>query len=311
MKKSFVNACFLAPILFLASSGMLLAQTAPAVSELNGKLDYAGGLMNSYEGHNFDGSIALPVTHQFGFQADALYSRISDQDFYGAAGHFFWRDPAIGLVGLTGGYLYRDGVDTFQVGAEGEYYLDCFTFGAFAGVGQINYANPAPFIDTNPTRFVGSVSAGCYPVSNLLVSASYTTAFRENMVKGNLEYQTPIRGLAFTAEAALGDNGYDHLLFGVRYYFGANKSLRERQRQDDPPGLMHQILYGLGLYGAEFNRKESAYVLAHQGSGNSGDSGGSYGVVITTYTGGSYGVVNTTYSPPPITPIPNPVLINP
>jgi hypothetical protein len=283
MKEPFPIVCFLAPILFLASFGMVLAQTAPAVSELNGKLDYAGGLMNSFEGHNFDASIALPVTHQFGFQADALYSRISDQDFYGGAGHLFWRDPGIGLVGLTGGYLYRSGVDTFQVGAEGEYYLDCFTFGLFAGVGQINYANRAPFIETNPTRFVGSVSVGCYPISNLLVSASYTTAFRENMVKGNLEYQTPIRGLALTAEAALGNNGYDHLLFGVRYYFGANKSLRERHRQDDPPGLMHQILYGLGLYGAEFNRKENAYVLAHQGSGGSGDSGGGYGLVdITT-----------------------------
>ena len=254
--------------------------------------------MNSFEGHNFDASIALPVTHQFGFQTDALYSRISDQDFYGGAGHLFWRDPSIGLVGLTGGYLYRSGVGTFQVGAEGEYYLDRFTFGAFAGVGQINYANPAPFIDSNPTRFVGSVSAGCYPISNLLVSASYTTAFRDNLVKGNLEYQTPIRGLALTAEAALGDNGYDHLLFGVRYYFGANKSLRERHRQDDPPGLMHQILYGLGLYGAEFNRKENAYLQAHPGTGGSGGSGG-YGVTTITLR-----------NPGPLQP-PAPVIINP
>ncbi len=119
-------------------------------------------------------------------------------------------------------------------------------------------------------------------MSNLLVSTSYTTAFRDNLVKGNLEYQTPIRGLALTAEAALGNNGYDHLLFGVRYYFGANKSLRERHRQDDPPGLMHQILYGLGLYGAEFNRKEKAYLQAHPGTGSTGNSGGDYGETTIT-----------------------------
>ena len=274
--------CFVA-FLFFAVTGMAHAQTtnwqtAPAVSELNGKFDYAGGEMNSAEGNNFDGSLSFPVTHSFGFQADALYSRISDLNFYGGAGHFFWRNPDIGLFGVTGGYLCRDGVDTFQLGAEGEYYFHRLTFGAFAGVGQINYASPAPFIDTNPTRFVGRVSAGYYPLDNLLVSGSYTTAFNDNLFKGDIEYQTPINGLALTAEAACGNNGYDHVLFGIRYYFGSKKSLIERHRQDDPPGLMPQILHSLGLYGSEFNRKGNAYLLAHPGSGSSGDG---YGLVLT------------------------------
>lgn len=272
--------------------GTVLAQTPPAVSGLNGKLDYAGGLMNSFAGHNFDGSIAVPVTHQFGFQADGLYSRISNLDFYGGAGHFFWRNPDIGLLGVTGGYLYRNGadsVDTFQVGMEGEYYFHRFTFDAFVGAGQISYANPAPFIDTNPTRFVGRVSAGYYPINDLLVRATYTTAFHDNLVSGSLEYQTPITGLALTAEAALGNHGYDHLLFGIRYYFGAKKSLRDRHQQDDPPSLMHQILYDLGLYGAEFNHKENAYLQANPGAGSSGDGG--------------FGVITTTYAPPILPPM--------
>lgn len=288
MNERVVNFCIVASFLCSTLSPVLFAQTSPAVSGFNGKLDYAGGLMNSYSGQNFDGSIAFPVTHQFGFQADGLYSRISNLDFYGGAGHLFWRDSSIGLLGLTGGYLYRNGVDsvdTFQVGAEGEYYFKRLTFSAFAGVGQINYADPAPFIDTNPTRFVGRVSAGYYPMDNLLASVSYTTAFRDNLVQGDLEYQTPIRGLALTAEAALGNHGYDHLLFGIRYYFGGNKSLRHRHREDDLPGLMHQILYGLGLYGAEFNHKENTYLQAHPGSGGASGSGG-------------YGVVTTTLSPP-------------
>jgi len=289
MKERISKACLLVAILFLVLSVPIGAQTTngqtlPAVSGFNGKLDYVGGEMNSFAGHNFDASIAFPVTHQIGFQADGLYSRISNLDFYGGAGHLFWRKPDIGLVGLTGGYLYRNGfggVDTFQVGAEGEYYFKRVTFGAFAGVGQINYANPAPFIDTNPTRFVGSVSAGCYPINNLLFSASYTTAFNDNLGKGNLEYQTPINGLALTAEAALGSHSYDHLLFGIRYYFGGKKSLRDRHRQDDPPSLMPQILHGLGLYGAEFNHKENAYVSANPNSGSGNSGGGAYGVIMT------------------------------
>jgi hypothetical protein len=224
----------------LAGAGSLLAQTAPAVSELNGQIGYAGGTMDASTGNNVDASITLPVTHQFGFQADTLYSHIGDGDFYGGAGHFFWRDPAVGLVGLAGGYLYRDGVDTFQLGAEGQYYLGRFTFGLFAGVGKINYASPAPFIDTKPTRFIGTPSIDYYPVDDLRVGVSYTTAFGDNLGRAELEYQTPIPGLALTAEASLGNHGYDDLLFGVRYYFGAKKSLRDRQRRDDPPGFMHQ-----------------------------------------------------------------------
>ena len=253
----------------------------PAVSELNGKVDYAGGNMNSAEGHNFSGSITLPVSHLFGFQADALYSRISDLNFYGGAGHLFWRNPNTGLIGLTGGYLYRDGaasVDTFQAGAEGELYWRQFTFGFFGGIGSINYQYSAPFIDTNPTHFVGRVSADYYPLDNLRVGASFTTAFRDNLGKGEIEYQTPIKGLALTGEAAWGSHGYDHWLLGVRYYFGSKKTLRDRQRQDDPRGLMPQILHNLGLYGAEFNRKEIAYIAAHpSASENSG--GGYYGVI--------------------------------
>ena len=297
MKKLPALQCLVA-LLFFAVAGSACAQdtnwlTAPAVSGFNGKFDYSGGEMNSSEGNNLDGSVSFPVAHSFGFQADGLYSRISDLNFYGGAGHLFWRNPAVGLFGITGGYLYREGVDTFQLGAESEYYFHRLTFGAFAGVGQINYANPAPFIDTNPTRFVGVLSAGYYPIDNLLVSGSYTTAFNDNLFKGDLEYQTPINGLALTFEAARGANGYDHVLFGIRYYFGGKKSLIDRHRQDDPPGLMPQILHSLGLYGAEFNRRENAYILANPGSGSSG-GGGDYGSV-------TIGLNNPGPNPPTIT----------
>jgi len=266
----------------VAATGSAMAQTAPAVSEINGKADYAGGTMDGYEGHNFSGSITLPVCQAIGFQADGLYSHIGDADFYGGAGHLFWRNPDLGLVGLTGGYLYREGVDTFQVGAEGQYYIGPVTLGVFAGVGQINYAHSASFIDTNPTRFIGRVSADYYPINDLRIGVSYTTAFADNLGRAELEYQTPIRGLALTAEASLGNHGYDDLLFGVRYYFGAKKSLRDRQRQDDPPGFMQQVLQGLGLYGAEYNRKLNAYVKSLGGQGGSYGSYSYYGSVSET-----------------------------
>lgn len=252
--------------------------SAPAVSGVNGKLGYSGGALNSSESHNFDGSLTLPISRQFGFQADALYSRTDDLDFYGGAGHLFWRNPGVGLIGIAGGYVGREGVETYQIGAEGEYYFGPFTFGVFAGIGFIRYDNAAPFIDTDPTDFIGRISADWYPLDNLRIGVSYTTAFDDHLFKGEAEYQTPIRGLAVTAELAAGENGYDHWLLGVRYYFGGNKSLRERHRADDPRTLMPQILHGLGLYGAEFNRKGRAYVAAHPGTGEL-TGGGTYGAI--------------------------------
>jgi hypothetical protein len=248
------------------------------VSELNGKISYAGGDMNSSEGHNVGGSIAFPIANEFGFQADGLFSHIGDDDFYGGAGHLFWRNPEIGLIGVTGGYLDETDVNTFQTGVEAEYYWKRFTFGAFAGVGSISYARRAPFIDTEPTRFVGKISANYYVIDDLRLGVSYMNALENSLVLGEVEYQTPIRGLALTGEIACGDHGYDHWLLGVRYYFGSKKSLIDRQRQDDPPSLMPQILSALGLYGAEFNHKADAY-FANRGGGGSDSS---YGVILTT-----------------------------
>ena len=124
---------------------------------------------------------------------------------------------------------------------------------------------------------------------------SCLTAFKENMVKAELEYQTPLRGLALTGEVARGDHGYDHWLLGVRYYFGAKKSLMDRHRQDDPPGFMQQLLHGLGLYGAEYNRNRNDYWVAHPGAAGAASWRNQYGLEVIRFTG----------SPPPALP-PNP-----
>lgn len=239
--------------------GKSILSDPPAVEDINAKVSYLGGWMESAEGHNFDASISLPVTHTIGFQTDGLYSQIGSLDFYGGAGHLFWRNPELGLVGVAGGYLSRSGVDTFQVGAEAEYYIGRFSFGAFAGVGRIAYSKPVPFIETEPTRFVGSLRTDWYPFDELRIGAGYIAAFDNNLFKGDIEFQTPIAGLALTAEGAIGDHHYDHVLFGVRYYFGAEKTLCDRHRRLDPRSLMPQILHSLGLYGAEYNRKAKAY----------------------------------------------------
>jgi hypothetical protein len=104
-------------LLIWGGADSVVGQTAPAVSEVNGEAGFAGGTMDGSEGNNLNATLTLPVSHSLGFQADTLYSRIGAGDFYGGGGHFFWRDPDIGLIGLAGGYLHRSGVDTFQLAA--------------------------------------------------------------------------------------------------------------------------------------------------------------------------------------------------
>jgi hypothetical protein len=311
-----IVACFTTQLGWAQTNSVILASNSivarydtqatlrqPAVAGPNGKIGYSGGQMDSFEGHNFDISVALPITHQFGFQADGLYSLIDSEDFGGGAGHIFWRDPAFGLVGIAGGVLTRDGVDTYQVGIEVEYYLERLTLGAFAGVGHIEYDFSAPFISTNPTRFIGRVSADYYLLDDLRVGVSFTTAFENSLGRIEAEYETPLRGLAITAEAAVGSNDYDHWLVGIRYYFGSGKSLRERHRNSDPPSLMPQILHGLGLYGAEYNRKGKAYFSSlGVGSPNGSDT---YGFAWEYGFAGDYGI-NKQKSVGPIVVLPPP-----
>lgn len=264
--------------------GTQAVELRPAVSEINGKVDYAGGVMESDAGHNFSGSITVPVGTHFGFQADALYSHVSDRDFYGGAGHFFWRDPEVGLLGLAGGGVTQDAVSSFQGLIEGQYYVGKFTVGGHVGVGHLSYDVFVPFIKNDTTEFLGAVTLDYYVTENLRIGAGYTYAFQNSLGMVQAEYQTPWKGLALTAEYARGENHYDHALFGLRFYFGNNKPLIDRHRQDDPPSLTQRILTGIGLYGAESIQKRKTIYGGGGGTGGGGSVsvGGGSGFTFTT-----------------------------
>lgn len=259
-----------------------------AVSGMNGKVGVSTGSMDSDTGKNVMGSFSAPLGTNFGFQVDALYTDVAERDFYGLGAHLFWRDSDKGLLGITaGGVRENDVLDSWAVGTEGEYYLDKITVGAQAGVANIDYkGGSAPFISTDETDFYATAEVGFYPVDNVLVSLTYTRAFNNNLTQGQIEYQTPINGVSLFADVAQGDNDYDHALVGLRYYFGSDKSLKLRHRQDDPPNVLNAVLYNIGTYGSEFNRNAEKYVETHNGGAGAG--GGDYGAVISVIGGPPY-----------------------
>jgi hypothetical protein len=258
-------------ILLLSTASIALA--GGAVDGLNGKLDFSTGPMNSYWGENVAGSISAPLAQNFGLQLDGLYTRVSNRNFDGGGAHLFWRDSEKGLLGVTAGGINGSVLYGLQGGLEGEYYYKRLTFSGDLQAATLQYNNPAPFIDTRPVGVSATAALSYYPVNNLMIQEAYSRMFDNNLGEIVLEYQTPINRLSCFAEFAKGSNGYDHALFGLRFYFGKHKSLIQRHREDDPPNILRRLLYTIGTYGAEFNRDSQAYTAAHPGTGSSGGYG--------------------------------------
>ena len=246
-----------------------------AVSGPNGKIGAFGGDMNGDDGYNVEGSFSFPIGSKLGMQLDALYTDVSDSDLYGAGGHLFWRDPNLGLLGVNVGALREnDLVDTWSGGLEVEYYLGLFTLGLHGGAANIDYdIGSLPFIETDETGYYGTGSLAAYPWDNLLLSASYTRALDNGLGRGQIEYQSPFSGLSIFGDFAMGDHDYNHAMLGVRYYLGKEKTLIQRHREDDPASVMHEMLYTIGIYGAEFNQNADDYIASNPSGGSIFGSG--------------------------------------
>jgi len=273
---------------FLLLAGAAVALAGDAVDGINGKAAISGGTMNSHWGENLNASLSLPVTSHLGLQTDGLLTRVGTQNFGGGGMHLFWRDSDKGFIGLTAGGIAGDLLYQLQGGIEAEYYIKQFTLGVNLGAATIQYNHPAPFIDTHPTDVYATASLSYYPLDNLMVQGAYSRLYGNNLGELLLEFQTPVRDLSLFAELAKGDNGYDHALFGLRYYFGKDKSLIRRHREDDPPGLLQLALTGIGLYGAKYNRAMHAYAAENLSSGYS-TSGSSYGYTDEDFLGNGLG----------------------
>jgi len=162
-------------VILLVCSSVALA--GDAVSSVNGKLGYVGGGMDGDPGHNVFASFGLPVAKNFGFQGDGLYTHVSDVDFTGAGGHLFWRDWDRGLIGVTGGIVHGDLVDSAAGGLEGEYYFGKLTFMAWLGTANIEYDRPVPFIATSVTDFYAAAGLRYYLLDDLMFGATYLHLF--------------------------------------------------------------------------------------------------------------------------------------
>jgi hypothetical protein len=241
MKLRDLAAIFVTAILSAAPIASAHADgPAAAVSAVNGKISGEGGV-TGVDGHSSGvgmakGSITAPLGHAFGLQLDGVAGTSFNAPFGGGTVHLFWRDPAIGLFGpvvsIAGGSSMRLG----WYGAEAELYAGLFTFGAWGGYHD---AADGDFgISAGSGFYGGSVTA--YPIPDLAVALGATSEFKRIAGTAALEFQPDLfvrHNVAFYVNGELSQHSTYSVTAGVRFYFGPDKPLIRRHREDDPPSI--------------------------------------------------------------------------
>lgn len=239
------GGALLAALVVLTGVAPGSAQDLPAVSQLNGKLEFDAGFLSlpapSFVGRAA-GTLTLPVGSDFGIQVDMTAAASSG--FTGSAAiHAFTRDPASYLIGGTLGVISTPGALVVAAGPEAELYLDRWTLEAWAGASFARPTTPGP--DRIAPFVMGTLAY--YPQDDLRLSIGVSALDGYVAVHAGSEYQ--LEGLdlplSIVGDARIGQDGAVLATVGLRAYLGGPpKSLIRRHREDDP------VDRGTALYGA-------------------------------------------------------------
>lgn len=207
------------------------AGSDPAVAAPNVSILARGAWLN---GGNFTDDvwaaggikITLPLGHSFGVQAEAA---IGTQDYWGVAGHLFWRDPDIGLIGALASFESMNGSDMTRFAAEGQLYLKNITVNGVVGH-QDGYAGA--------NGLYGILDVTFYATPNFAITAGGEFTPERNLAHVGFEWQpafSSMPNLSVFADAAFGDDDFWKVEAGLSIHLGTNgASLIDRQRRYDP-----------------------------------------------------------------------------
>ncbi len=222
----------------------------PAVSGLNGKIALSGGTFDDDEIGTLTGAVTVPLGMRFGLQGDGMVG-VRDGEFVGGgAAHLFWRDPTVGLLGLYGSYTRREDFDgsVSRVGVEAEYYWNNWTAKTLVGAEFIDAGSQFAEPDDD---FFAFTDIAYYLNEDFEISVGHRYTADRNALALGVEYQLDqdvfSSGVSLFAEGRIGEDDYQAVWGGVRVYFGDEKSLMRRHREDDPDGYGDEDLFDLGV----------------------------------------------------------------
>lgn len=268
----------------LASSMVLMAASTahaegPAVSAVNGKFSVEGGATGSDSrgGSGLgiaEGSFTTPLGHSFGFQADGAIGTAHDDLLGAGAAQLFARDPQLGQVGTFAAIGGRNGDAASWYGGQAEYFAGPVTLGAHGGYQSSNSDGAA-----DGGLVLGRVTY--YVIPDLAVTVGGGSVVDRGFGRATLEYQPELNGrrsISFFVNGGAGSDESYAATAGVRLYFGPEKPLIRRHREDDP----------LSLVGLSGGNGGSGGLLLSGAGGNGG-----VGAVSTGGNGGAGGVGGT------------------
>ncbi len=200
------------------------------MSQLNAKIEAAGGSLDG-DGAGIGAiSIAAPMFERYGIQFDAAGGSADGDGLAGYGLHAFWRDPQQGLLDVVSSRAGRSGEFVNRYGIEGEYYAGQWTLAATVG-SQTGFLGSTGY---------GDLDASYYINDNLQINAGVNGFSDEHQGRVGIEWQpglNSLSGLTVFADGGAGDN--DYILAGVRVYFGTgDKTLKRRHREDDPVNVI-------------------------------------------------------------------------
>jgi hypothetical protein len=243
MLSGVVGASFLAVTAVPAADAPVKAPYAPpgplpAVSGLNYNLAAFGGYARIDDrgpGNNLSGglggvggTIVAPLAHAYGLKLSGLVGGWEGEAFYGGAAHLFWRDPAIGLLGVYGSYTRTDAGSAAlgRLAVEFQRYL-----GQYSIEGQIGWEG----VDVSSNLFT-RLDLGYYLNENLKLRIGHRYTDERHLLAVGAESLFRTAGNHALSGFVEGRFGKDYTVAwaGLRLYFGADKSLIRRHREDDP-----------------------------------------------------------------------------
>lgn len=215
------------------------ANFLPAVSQTNFKSEISASNVDGKKSVSASGSMAFPIGKRFGGQVEVTGQNTVGDFMRGIGGHLFWRDPETSLFGLTAANVDNDDFDLTRLGVESEFYFDQFTIFASTGYQFSDFGNDHPYY---------SVDLRWYINDNIALTAG-TENFNDDWIsRVQLEYLSgfeALPGLTTFTDGAVSTDDYSSVRFGFRYYFGDEKTLKRRHREDDPRNTLPLMLFNL------------------------------------------------------------------
>jgi hypothetical protein len=235
MLKSMLNKMKWPLLVASASSGLGMSSAAnaslPAVSDTNGWLGVSAGDFHNNRQSGFGGGvevgIAQPLGQYLGAQGRGYFGSVSHDTLVSVDGYIFWRNPAQGLIGPHVMYTESDNIYETLYGMHGEAYVNNLTVVVEGGEDHQN---------TRKWSGYGEAIVHWYIKPNWKVDTGYLHLDKDNVGQVGTEYQlglSSLPGLSIFADAGAGSDSLGYGFIGLRYYFGDDKPLMRRHREDN------------------------------------------------------------------------------